>query len=760
MLQRVIGIKNVGRFQNCAAAGDVTLRRYNLMFAENGRGKTTLCAILRSLCTNDPAIILGRKTLGHPDAPRVELLLGTGNVTFQNGSWSAAFPDMAIFDGTFVNENVFAGDIVDTEQRRNLYRIIIGAPGVTLARSVNDLDNQIRSKGAEIRGNRTAIQRFASPGMTVETFIALPEDAAIDENIQAKEQELAAVQRAAVLQQRPGLTAVAILSLPASLAESLAKTLPSVAADAERRVSEHVARHRMRMRGEAWLSEGLDYVTDTTCPFCDQDLQGVDLVQAYKDFFGAEYHALRDEVKGLTSQIDSALGEAVASEIEHVLAQNGSAVEFWTQYSVFEPPSLPEVGRVSGLLAAIRQAAQSLLQKKSGAPLEAVAPGEDFTHALQAFEALFESIAGYNANVAAVNAAIDATRRETRIANVRDVEEIVAKLKAQKARHTAEVRELCELDARLQREKTNLDAEKARTREQLDAHTQHVIADYGQNINRYLERINAGFRITTPTHNYRGGTPSSSYQILINQTPVDLGDEATPLDRPSFKNTLSAGDKSTLALAFFLAQLEQDEDRARKVVVFDDPFSSLDSFRRNQTVHQIYRSGETCAQVVLLSHEPQFLKLLWDRVATADRKTLQLARIGEENTTIVEWDIEKALQARYRADIDALQRFFSSAEGESREIIQKLRPVLEGYCRNLYPPQFSDQDTLGVIVGKIRAGGVGHPLSEIADDLDEVNLFCRRYHHADNPGAATEPIDDAELRGYVGRTLRLVGCSL
>jgi wobble nucleotide-excising tRNase len=247
---------------------------------------------------------------------------------------------------------------------------------------------------------------------------------------------------------------------------------------------------------------------------------------------------------------------------------------------------------------------------------------------------------------------------------------------------------------------------------------------------------------------------------LINQNAVDLGDATTPADRPSFKNTLSAGDRSTLALAFFLAQLEQDANRANKIVVFDDPFASMDSFRRNHTVHQIFRCGEICAQVVVLSHEPSFLKLLWDRIAPADRKTLQLARIGEENTTIAEWDIEKAVQARYKADIEMLQRFFSSNEGERRDVIQKIRPVLEGFCRTLYPTQFSEQDMMGVIIGKIRDAGAAHQLYGIVEDLDELNQYCRRYHHSENPNAATEPIDDGELQAYVRRALKIVGCLL
>ena len=186
----------------------------------------------------------------------------------------------------------------------------------------------------------------------------------------------------------------------------------------------------------------------------------------------------------------------------------------------------------------------------------------------------------------------------------------------------------------------------------------------------------------------------------------------------------------------------------------------MDSFHRNHTVHQIYRCGETCAQVVVLSHEPGFLHLLWERVGAADRKTLVMARIGEENTTIVEWDIEKAVQARYRADLDTLQRFFSLGEGDRRNVIQKIRPVLEAYCRHLFPAQFADQEMMGSIVGKIRAAGAAHPLSAIVEDLDELNMYCRRYHHGENPNAATEPVDDAELQGYVKRTLKLVGCLL
>ena len=757
-LGKIISIKNIGRFLDSAAVGDVTFKRYNLIFAENGRGKTTLCAILRSLQSGESAYIIGRRTLGSPDPPEARFLLdGNRPATFSNGAWDETLPQLAVFDSTFITENVHAGETVDTAQRRNLYRVIIGSQGVGMARRIEDLDAQLRAKNTAIRDATTAVQRHVPQGMTIEAFVGLPEDPDVDTNIAAKEREHQAVKQADAIRQRELLTKIGLPKIPAMFSDMLSKTLEGVAAEVGRQVAEHIRKHGMVDRGEPWLSEGLGYIRDESCPFCAQRLAGVPLIEVYKAFFSEAYHALRNEIGELARVIEYFFGDREIAAKERTTDQNAAGIEFWRQYCAFDPPQLGDTG-VADTLVALRQAALALLTRKAAAPLEPLQPDEAFRQAHTASEQVRGAVRTYNAAVDTANAAIKAKKQETEAANVQAAKAALARLKVQKTRHIHAVRQACETYQAHVTEKGVLETQKDETREQLDEHTGQVIAQYGQSINRYLDRFNAGFRITTPTHAYHGGTPSSSYRILINDTLVDLGDPSTPLDRPSFKNTLSAGDRSALSLAFFLAQLEQDPDRANKVVVLDDPFTSQDNFRRNHTAFQIKSCGEACAQTVLLSHDPNFLKLIWDKLAPADRKALQLARVGEENTAVAEWDIEKAVQARYRADIDVLQGHYALGEGEPRDVIQKIRPVLEGYCRNLYPAQFTDQDSLGTMVGKIRAANAAHPLHAIVDHLEELNDYCRRYHHGENPNAATEPIDDNELKGYVKRTLTLAGC--
>src|SRR5271167_660462 len=111
-IAKIIAIKNVGRLKNSATGGNTTFAKHTFIYGANGFGKTTLCAILRSLKSGDGAYVIGRKTLGAATDPTVDILGAGINYRFASGSWSGLNANLAIYDGIFIAENVHSGDFV------------------------------------------------------------------------------------------------------------------------------------------------------------------------------------------------------------------------------------------------------------------------------------------------------------------------------------------------------------------------------------------------------------------------------------------------------------------------------------------------------------------------------------------------------------------------------------------------------------------------------------------------------------------------
>ena len=758
MLRKIISVRNIGRFRNSAVQGNPELPRHTLIHGANGSGKSTLCAILRSLKTGDSAHIVGRRTLGVEGLPTVELLASHRHTRFDGRAWSAPCPEVAIFDGVFIAENVYSGEVVEIDHRRNLHRIIIGEQGVRLAEEDTRLAKQSRDKTNEITAARKAIQPYIShASMNLEAFLALPPDADIDARIAEQQGAVSAARQAQKINDRPPLSEIAVPSLPDKFAALLARTIDDIARDAETRLAKHLAEHGMETDGGNWIAQGLEQTDRDTCPFCGQNIRNLPLIAAYRAVFSERYKALREHIAAMRNQISDLFGDGAIGHLNTRVEQNKNAVEFWNQFCTFDPAFLSFLNDIPETVRALRDAVLALLEYKERAPLESVQLDDAFYTSNAAYEATQSKVQQIAKEIRTVNALIAAKKEETHAADVQAVEAELAYLKAIKVRHTSAVAELCADYARLTGEKESIDQRKQKIRAQLDEQTDKVLRPYEKRINQYLDAFNASFRITETKHGYPGGTAASSYQLVINEHAVELGDRRTSTDRPSFKNTLSSGDRTTLALAFFLAHLERDQNLATKTVVFDDPFSSQDAFRRRQTVHEIAKVGQKCAQVIVLSHDATFLKQVWDKVPSAERVALTLVDHRAQGTKIMAMDLKRACRGRTATDIDDLQAYLTTNAGVHQDIIRKMRTVLETYCWTTYPTWFQSQSWLGDIVRKIREGGDQHPAQDLYDELDQINDYTKSYHHGEDVAdTAHDQIDPQELTGYVKRTLKIV----
>jgi wobble nucleotide-excising tRNase len=111
VINKILFIKNVGRFVDYSCHGDVEFQKLTLIFGENGRGKTMLSAILRSLGIGDAQSVLERKSIKSPKEPEVCIRVNSASHTFKNGSRNTLVPELDVFDTTFINENVYSGDL-------------------------------------------------------------------------------------------------------------------------------------------------------------------------------------------------------------------------------------------------------------------------------------------------------------------------------------------------------------------------------------------------------------------------------------------------------------------------------------------------------------------------------------------------------------------------------------------------------------------------------------------------------------------------
>jgi len=760
MINKIIEVKNIGKFVNYSCSGDVEFRKMTLIFGENGRGKTMLSAILRSLETGEAGYVLERKTIKSTAPPQVLVRVNDANHAFKNGAWDAAAPGIHIFDTTFINENVYSGVDVDLEHKRRLYNFIVGQKGVQLATAVADYDEQIRENNRETSEKESKIRAHILGSQTGDAFVSLPLVQEVDKRIKEKAAEVSALSEATSIASKPQLTKLAVPTFPMDGFESLLlKTLEDVAENAEKLTREHIV-GCMDKHGEAWVNKGLTYIKGDRCPFCDQPLAGVELIKAYKAFFSAAYKGLKEEINQAHEKANTQFSQEAILRVQSAIASNSSSTEFWTKHLAFEGPTI-EFEEIKQGWTALHGLVEAYLRRKEASPLEKISLEDDLKHASDAYARLAEKVARYNQLVDAANGLIIQKRQKTAAGDLVETETKLIELQNAKKRHEdSAVKKLCDDYLKLQQEKKKLDFDKWQAKQDLETYTDQILRKYEKAINKHLADFGAGFKICKAGTKYPGGKPAANYQLSINDTPVNLGEAKSGPTSPCFRNTLSAGDKSTLAFAFFVARLKDDPNLSDAIVVFDDPISSLDANRKDCTQQEICKLGTKAKQVVVLSHDPHFLLSIWSAEEQSLVKTLQIARKGQDSI-IEEWDIEKATRDSYLQDYFSLDDYLTTgASTDLRSTVRRIRPLLEGNLRLRFPKSFARNEWLGEFIRKIQDSGPSSELDILKpnlSDLEDINNYSKKYHHDQNlAGCNSEPVYDAVLQAYAKRALKFV----
>ena len=771
MIKKFIKIHGTGKFLNydhsTVPTGHRTtdFERINLIYGENGSGKTTIAVILNSL-KGDNSLLPKKRAFDRTVTQTVEVLTdSTTNPkrTFNATAWDNHYPNIEIFDIHFINENIYTGLEIQTSHKKNLFEVIFGQQGIALKLDIQSIKERIQNGGKTIKETTEKIELAIDNAFTAAAFTNIQIDTAIDNKIALKEAEILTAKSFQTIQSKPTLNLIQLLILPfdtAILETALSQSIDNISEIYLAKFNEHKENLSMDGKSEQWIKQGFEAIKDNECPFCLRPFQDtIQIIEAYKQYFNEEYNRLLESLKEQRLAISNFNIEAQFLGIENKITANINLIEFWKVH-IQNPPVLASIIQEKDAFVSAFDAIKEILTIKSENPIKSQ-DASSVSHFHTIVEEFNQKITNLNIHISAYIASIAATKAQSQ-PNLIQLETDLKKLKAIKKRSDTTIDGLCTSLTTYNSAVAALKIDKDAKQLLLDNYSTTIFASYSTKINQYLQAFAPYLEIRGLDSVYVGSSkePMIKYALHINGNEIKLEDN--PL-YSTFKYSLSEGDKSALALAFFLTKLEVDGNIQDKIIVFDDPVSSFDLNRKSTTISKLLHFAQRSKQLFVLTHNIIFAGEFW-KSTNQISLTNQCSKIEFVGNTacIVEYYIDNETLSSVLKDSTAIKNYLTSGcftDQERRNIARCLRPALESYFHLKFFDLLLPSEWLGNFIDKVRNSTSTDPyyrlLPEVAE-LTDINDYSKKYHHRHNTNSDSEPVTDAELRNYCDRTLKLI----
>lgn len=758
MIEKMIKIHGIGALHD-AIPQLVDFKRITAIYGENGRGKTTMSAVLTSLRTGDSSHINARPTIDGTNEPAVQMKLnGEQFVEFKKNIWSATCAEICVFDATFVDANVYSGFEISSDHRRKLLDFALGEKGVELKQIVDELTEKISKSSADIRIQDAKISGTCRP-MSVTDFLGLAEDQEIDSKIEAAEKEVGVAKKAKEIAERSTLSESSAPSIDTSaIKDLLDKALPQISADARQRVERHLREH-MQHQNEQWIRAGVSLLKGESCPFCEQPLAPArELMDAYSSYFDESYATHVEELKKASQESHVQLSDEYLARLNRLLGNNETLLEFWK--SVADMPSLSTPGELlAEKIKGAREKLDELIKRKIGDPLTPLDAQSEIDEIATCMEAIVTSTVTYNAEIGQINAKISTIKADARSSNLDEATKRLNASKLQKQRFEEATKKECDQLSVFQEQKKKLEKEKKEAREAMEQYTTALLGKYENAINIYLEQFGADFKIVEVSTSNEGGLPRVNYKLQIGSQAVSLGASEQTAGKPVFANALSEGDKRTLALAFFLAKLDVDGKLEEQIIILDDPVCSLDQPRRWATYQALLIVARAAKQLVVLSHDALFVQSMCENLdlRSLGITVLELRRASGNYSVLEICDIEERVQSEYKANYRTLVSYTNGEREDKQKVVRAIRPMLEANLKHRFQDDLRGAYSLGRMIEAIRNCQASSPLSRmqfLLPKLETINGFVtENFTHDVNGDGTMQQLDDAQLRLYSTQAL-------
>ncbi|MDO6683863.1 MULTISPECIES: AAA family ATPase [unclassified Agarivorans] len=767
MLEKIIKIENIKQWQHKRALSQ-GFDKLNLIYGRNGSGKSTLSKLFNFINENNKAAIDALKPLESDGLPALSLRVGGANVTLN--SLQTPF-NFQVFNQEFIDSNLYIPNAKDRSQLTNYYEFSLGKVSVLKEQDIDTLKAEIDAINIQLSPIDTRLTtKFPSKTVAkIREIKATPNANTEIASLEAQIQDLKSVEHYKSRKKLSPLT----LTRPDIDISVFTLNIESLSKEAQEKVELHIT-NNLKERDVMWLETGTQLVNESdNCPFCAQPLANSNIFSLYQDFISESYTMASDKFELDSDQFELDV-RAIGCNIEDLTAlvkSNNEIIKTWSDRIKGSNPQY-DFKDLDSLSTSIELECVNLInEKKKDLLLET-----DFTKFNQLFDSIFDGFdfSAYNSEVQEFNEQVTKFLNELATGSTQTLKAKIDSIKETQKRFETEVVDDLVNHKSLSDDKKDKTKKIKELKEEIDKDQEDSIKEHKDSINLLLKNFHSMIRVKELDKDNKGKGGSTRLKYVITFIDKELSVENVDDNKHIFERVLSIGDRSSLALAFFLSKFSK-ANCDNSIVVLDDPMSSLDNYRKDATIVEIEKLINNSYQTIVFSHDPFFLSEIQKHSILS-----QHTKCFEIDVSYKKSDPHKANSSQYissqmieRSNYDShvlhsyhkeynkLYDFVADAKDESKvEIARSIRPILEAHLRFLYPREFNEGVWLGDMISMIR--DETDPTSHFFDthnrisQITKINEFSKAFHHAEGFNTKIQSLDLQTVQSYAQETLQFI----
>ncbi len=696
IIKKIPEITNIGSFTNFSD-NRLIYGKSNVIFALNGYGKTTLTSILKSLKQNNPNILEGRKNLKNSNADIKTVIETDDNKRFLffNGSWRVGGKplekkdnELIIFDDEFINNNIFA-ERFEIEHKKALYRIIFGAKGIELSKELR----KQRDKRKELIKRVSILENKLTPYyFNISDFIKLNKDDydinTIKLELEKNEKEIKNNKNISEITKKNGFEHIPLITTNReTLYEILHKKVNSEAhLKAKKEIDTYKSEYfENGKEAEQFIKIGIQN-HKTHCPFCHKVLDDEKLLEIYKDFFDKSYEDFKNSLEQEIKNFKSINLEVLLTKMNSIKKQNLKMLDEWGKHLTFKNKLLP-IEPPTDLFSYFDKVVSICNEKIRNLNSE---PDKLTLADYEKSETKLNSqVKLYNSVISLLNIEVENYKKSLSTSNLIELEKKSKRLKDIQKRFSDDIVLICNEINNKKKEVKIIDKSINDKQIELDEYSQNINKEYLDIINTKLkdDLLVTDFKLNSIKKESKATAKDAYVEIFIEILEKRVSLHSFKDNSPSFKNTLSRGDKNTLAFAFFLAFMEKKSNLENVCLIFDDPLSSLDENRQLQTAFIIMKLADKVSQTFILTHKKTFMRALYGKFNN-NANYYEIQKSEQTGSIIVEYKTDNIiLKNEYEKIVDKFNDYILNGTKSDLSIgnLQNdIRKVLEKVLKTKY----------------------------------------------------------------------------